>query len=348
MKMSHRLRVAVVALAMVVVAGTGAAAAVTTSGNAAPAGLGLPSLAAANRYIDAPASRTLHPVKVVEVTTVNDDYVQAGNETSEVDAHQLDVGTSSTTKTDGVTVRQAGQNQPGGYFSYVLHAPAGQPVTIRVEEAGSATADYWVLINGTKVYHREPQPRQSGLWEGLAGLVHYEFTVPAAPAAGEFTLTFQNAGTPGDGARIASVWASTRSGQPQSPYGGTAANATTGGVTLTSNLFGKPYAILDFGKEVGGNVEFTATGSEQTTVGLAFSESSEYMTSASDFSEDPAGVATETHYLTVASGDSQVTDPVIRGGFRYLMVFLDSPPRTWSGPTMHRFLHVEPQPAPSG
>ena len=213
----------------------------------------------------------------------------------------------------------------------MLHAPAGRPVTIRVEEAGSATSDYWVLVNGARVYHREPQPRQSGTWDGLAGLVHYEFTVPAdvagenAPAPGEFTLTFQNSGTPGDGAQIAAVWALTRSGQPQAPYGGTAANATTSGVTLTSNLFGKPYAILDFGQEVGGQVQFTASSSGQATIGLAFSESREYLTSASDFSEDPAGVATETHYLSVAGGTSQVTDPVIRGGFRYLMVFLDSP-----------------------
>jgi hypothetical protein len=325
-------RAFIVVATAVVVAGAGAAAAAVGS---APAGaaltaasgtLGLPSLADASQYILAPSSRTVHATKVTESTPVDDDYVQAGNQVSEVNAHQLNVGTSTTTQTDDVTVRQAGVNQPGGYFSYVLHAPAGQPVTIRVEEAGSATSDYWVLVNGTKVYHREPQPKQSGVWDGLAGLVHYQFTVPAKTVGGnEFTLTFQNSGTPGDGAQIAAVWASTARGTPQSPYGGTAANATTSGAALTSNLFGKPYEILDFGHEVGGQVQFTARSSGQATIGLAFSESWEYMTSASDFSEDPAGVATETHYLNIASGTSQVTDPVIRGGFRYLMVFLDSP-----------------------
>jgi hypothetical protein len=41
---------------------------------------------------------------------------------------------------------------------------------------------------------------------------------------------------------------------------------TTGGATLTSNLFGRPYEILDFGHEVGGNVEFKATGSDDLLV----------------------------------------------------------------------------------
>lgn len=305
-------------------AGLGAAAAKAGGGLA---GLGLPPLSAAARYILAPGSRTVRAAALTEKTPVNDDYVQAGDQVSEVSAHQLDVGTSSTAAADGVTVRQAGQRQPGGYFSYTLHAPAGQPVTIRVEEAGSATSDYWVLVNGTKVYHRAPAPLQSGSWNGMAGLVHYEFSVPAAViTAGEFTVTFQNADTPGDGARIAGVWASTGAGTPQPPYGGTAAAASRDGVTLSSNIFGRPYAIFDFGREVGGQVQFTAAdGGAPVKVGLAFSESRQYLTSASDFSEDSPGVATETHYLTLASGTAQVTDPVIRGGFRYLMVFMNEP-----------------------
>ena len=302
-----------------------------TQASAAPDdGLGMPPLSVASNYILAPPSRTLTAQAVTQTTPVDDDFVQAGDQPSEVSAHQLDVGTSTTTQTDGVTVRRAGQNQPGGYFSYVLHAPAGQQVTIRVEEAGSATSNYWVLVNGTPVYHRVPQPRQSGSWDSMAGLAHYEFSVPpaqlaaASPAPGEFSVTFENAADPGDGAQIAAVWASSDGGTPQPPYGGMA-SASTGGVTLTSNIFGRPYAIFDFGREVGGQVQFTATDGAAVKVGLAFSESSEYLTSASDFSEDSVGVATETHDLTIASGTSQVTDPVIRGGFRYLMVFLDDP-----------------------
>ena len=329
-----RMRAAIAAAAAVITVGTGAAAAAAPSseGGATPGPLGLPPLSLASKYILAPASRTVDARQVTQATPANDDFVQAGNQVSEVSAHGLDVGTSATTQADGATVRQAGQNQPGGYFSYQLHAPAQQPVTIRVEEAGSATSDYWVLINGARAYHRMPDPRQSGSWNGMAGLVHYEFTVPAsviahgAPAAGEFTITFQNSGSPGDGARVASVWASSGAGQPQAPYGGTATGASTGGVTLSSNLFGRPYVIYDFGREVGGQVQFTASNSGgPASVGLAFSESAQYLTSASDFSEDSPGVATETHYLTIGSGTSQVTDPVIRGGFRYLMVFLDQP-----------------------
>jgi hypothetical protein len=242
------------------------------------------------------------------------------------------VGTSTTAQTDGVTVRQAGPGQTAGYFSYVMHAPAGQKLTIRVEEAGSATSDYWVLVNGMRAYHRAPDPRQAGSWDGMGGLAGYEFAVPAAalaagaPAPGELRVTFANSASPGDGARIAAVWVSSSGGSPSAPYGGTASDATTGGVTLSAHIFGRPYAIFDFGREVGGQVQLsTSNDGGAAKIGLAFSESWQHVTTASDFSEDPVGVATETHYLTAASGASQLTDPVIRGGFRYLMVFLDEP-----------------------
>jgi hypothetical protein len=334
--MLFRARTTIAALTAVAAAGSGAAAGSAAAAATARApgggGLGLPPLASASRYILAPASRTVTATAVAGDTRVNDDYVQGGDQVSEVSAHQLDAGTSSTAQTDGVTVRQAGQDHPGGYFSYVLHAQARQQVTIRVEEAGSASADYWVLINGVRAYHRLPDPRQSGVWDGMAGLVHYTFTVPAAriaenaPGPGEFRITFQNSASPGDGARIAGVWASSGHGAPAQPYGGTATAASTRGVTLSQNFFGRPYAIFDFGREVGGQVQFTASNSgSPVKVGLAFSESREYLTTASDFSEDPAGVATETHYLTIGSGSTQVTDPVIRGGFRYLMIFTDQP-----------------------
>lgn len=326
-----RLRAAL-ATSAVLVAATAGGASAATSAPAHPASLGLPPLSAAASYNLAPSARTVAARAVTGKTAVNDDFVQAGSQVSEVSAHSLDPGTSAVTTADGVSIRQAGLQQPGGYFSYTLHAAAGQPVTIRVEEAGSATSDYWVLVNGTREYHRRPAPSQAGVWDGMAGLVSYQFTVPAtaaganAPAPGELTLSFVNSGTPGDGAQIATVSASTPGGSAASPYGGTASGVSTGGVHLTSNLFGRPYVIYDFGREVGGQVQFTAaTRGAATTVGLAFSESAEYLTSFSDFSEDSPGVATETHYLPLSTGTSQVTDPVIRGGFRYLMVFADQP-----------------------
>jgi hypothetical protein len=358
-------RLIVTGLTAVAVAGSGAVAATaagtTKSAHSAAftastratglSSLGLPPLSTASSYNLAPASRTVLPTRVDESTPVNDDYVQAGDTTSEVSAHDLVTGTSSTATTDGVTVREAGADQPGGYFGYTMHTAASQQggqVTIRVEEAGSPTSDYWVLINGVKAYHRLPDPKQSGTWDGMEGLVSYAFTVTAARIAngaatpGQFTITFQNSGTPGDGARIAGVWATSQGGTPEAPYGGTATGVSSRGVTLNSNFFGKPYVIYDFGQEVDGQVQFTATNNgTPTQVGLAFSESDEYLTTASDFSEDSPGVATETHYLTVASGTSTVTDPVIRGGFRYLIVFLN---QAGSVSVSNLSLHYTPDP----
>jgi hypothetical protein len=279
------------------------------------------------------------PSGLTESTPVNDDYVQAGSPASETNAHSLDPGTSSTTQTDGVTVRQAGPQQPGGYFSYTMHVPAGQRLTVRVEEAGSASSDYSVLVNAVQAYHRTPDPRQAGSWDGMDGLVHYQFTVPAAalaadapgaPGPDQIRITFVNSGQPGDGARIAGVWVSSPGGSPSAPYGGTVSGpsgaTSSAGMTMSSNIFGRPYAIFDFGREVGGQVQLTAVNQgDPAGLGLAFSESPQFMTSASDFSEDPVGVATETHQLTIPAGTQQLTDPVIRGGFRYLMVFLNEP-----------------------
>ena len=272
------------------------------------------------------------PAAIVQATTVDDDFVSAGSSISETDAHHLGVGTSTTTQVDGVTVRQAGSGQPGGHFAYTLHVTPGHRVAIRVEEAGSASADYWVLANGARVYHRQPDPRQSGTWDNLAGVVHYQFTVPAGVLARgarpgrRLRLTFLNTATPGDGARIAGVWALSPGGQTRGAYGGTAQPEGATATTLSSHIFGRPFVIVDFGREVGGQVQMTlANAGQATKLGLAFSESAMYMTTASDFSEDSPGIATETHYETVAHGSTSFTDPVIRGGFRYLMVFLDEP-----------------------
>jgi Bacterial alpha-L-rhamnosidase 6 hairpin glycosidase domain/Bacterial alpha-L-rhamnosidase C-terminal domain len=149
-------------------------------------------------------------------------------------------------------------------------------------------------------------------------------------SATKLRITFRNSDDPGSGAQIASVWALSSAGHPQPPYGGSVSNAakatTATGMTLSSHIFGRPYAIFDFGHEVGGRVQATLKNSGPAmTVGLAFSEAPIYMTTASDFSEDSPGVATETHYITVPHGTTTFEDPVIRGGFRYLMVFADSP-----------------------
>lgn len=85
------------------------------------------------------------------------------------------------------------------------------------------------------------------------------------------------------------------------------------------------YITLDFGKEVGGYVTltFTAASDANQSVGLAFSESSLYVGVDSDRSSggNPDGALT-----AAVRGASTYTAPrpFLRGGFRYLTVFLRS------------------------
>ncbi|MFF4240248.1 alpha-L-rhamnosidase C-terminal domain-containing protein [Actinomadura geliboluensis] len=316
----------------------GAAALVAVPAGAAAAAprdpLGLPSLSSADRYILAPSGRTVRPVKAAESYGLNADHVTAASETSEKEGHDLDAGTSTTAKADGVMTRQTGDKAGAGFGYRMRVAPGHGPVTLRVEEAGSATAHYEVLVNGEVVHERKPDPAQAGVWSGdKAGLVHYDVAVPArlVRSAGDIRVTFRNTANPGPGARIHAVWTLQQGGRaPAAPYGGTVQNPSgafrQGGTTLTSNEYGRPYVIYDFGKEVGGQIQVTADVRKGTPrLGLAFSESAQYLTTASDYSQDPVGLATETHYLDTEAGRTAMTDPVIRGGFRYLMVFLDGP-----------------------
>jgi len=99
---------------------------VSTVGAAAEPGssnLGLPSLREAASYNLEPASRTVLPTGVSEAWSTNSDYLTAASSVSETDGHDLQTGQgSSTANTDGVTVRQAGPQMPGAWFSYQLTA----------------------------------------------------------------------------------------------------------------------------------------------------------------------------------------------------------------------------------
>jgi hypothetical protein len=95
---------------------------------------------------------------------------------------------------------------------------------------------------------------------------------------------------------------------------------------LRGDVLGRPYAILDFGREVGGAVTVRATRlAGAPSVAFAFSESAQFMTSASDYSADPVGVVTETQSVKVPAGTTTISPPDGRGGFRYLMVWLKGP-----------------------
>ena len=108
----------------------------------------------------------------------------------------------------------------------------------------------------------------------------------------------------------------------------------TGTVTAPANvLSGNPTRIsgagstlsLDFGKEVGGLVtlSFGATSDANQRVGLAFSESSLYVGTSSDASSggNPDGAI---HGAAPANGTYVMPTARLRGGFRYLTVFLDT------------------------
>ena len=290
--------------------------------------LGLPPLSSAQRYVLAPSNRTVRPVRVAEASGVNHDFVTASSRTSEVSAHHLRAGTSDVAAVDGTTVRRAGVGTGGGWFSYDLRAPRHRPLILRVEEAGSASARYHLLVDGRHVL-----TRKLSLYAAQGrpiGLTSYTVKVPARLVKRDHVrVTFRNADVPGDGARIAGVWADGKRDLRLQQYGGTvgspAGAARSGSTTMRSDFFGRPYVIYDFGREVGGTVSLRASDvRKHPRLGLAFSESRTFMTTSSDFSQDPSGVATETHYVRLGK-DGTVSDPVIRGGFRYLMVFLDSP-----------------------
>lgn len=322
---------------------TGAAAKKTPRGgpgSSDPArALGLPSLDQAQRYNLSPHSRTLRPERLDDATPLNADFVTAASLASEEDGHDLDADPSSRrAKVGGSWVRIAGAEEPQAEFSYRLLRPQGDgDLRLRIEEAGAETSQYDVLVNGVKVHRRPVTPRERGVYGGQVGLVHYDVDVPRSAlrrsgGRDTFKVTFRNADDPGPGARIAQVWAIARGGRDApAPYGGTVKNPRAlvdgrGSATLRGDVLSRPYVLLDFGREVGGDVTVRAkklAGSPK--VSFAFSESKQFMTSASDYSADPVGVVTETETVKVPNGTSTISPPDGRGGFRYLMVWLSGP-----------------------
>ncbi|HEX3789866.1 MAG TPA: hypothetical protein VHW44_18510 [Pseudonocardiaceae bacterium] len=118
-----------------------------------------------------------------------------------------------------------------------------------------------------------------------------------------------------------------------------AIQGTAGSVTSPQNILSgqstrisgtNSYVVLDFGKEVGGLVTLTfagVSGSGQQ-VGLAFTESALYVGENSDLSSGAAfsGTGTDGALHTTVNGAGTYTMPTdkLRGGFRYLTVFLSS------------------------
>ncbi|MFL5997992.1 MAG: MGH1-like glycoside hydrolase domain-containing protein [Streptomyces sp.] len=115
----------------------------------------------------------------------------------------------------------------------------------------------------------------------------------------------------------------------------TAVYSTSGNVANPQNVLSgqatrisgaKSAVTLDFGKEVGGltTLSFGATSDSAQRVGLAFSESSQYVGTTSDLSSG-RGDADGALYTTASAGGTYTMPTAqLRGGFRYLTVFLDT------------------------
>ncbi|MEY9860518.1 hypothetical protein ABH935_006155 [Catenulispora sp. GAS73] len=116
---------------------------------------------------------------------------------------------------------------------------------------------------------------------------------------------------------------------PVAVYGtsGTVSNSAAVLSGQSTRLTGNDSAVtLDFGKEVGGVVtlNFADASDSSQSVGLAFSESSQFVGTGSDASS--GGGADGALIAGVPAGGGSYTMPKdkLRGGFRYLTLFLNS------------------------
>jgi hypothetical protein len=125
--------------------------------------------------------------------------------------------------------------------------------------------------------------------------------------------------------------------------GGTVQLTSAGGTSSS------PLLIIDFGKEVAGNVSVTvsAASAARPTLHACFSESKEEMALGPEQNDGEAAYApgcdtaniwngypgmpytwdSDSHVLPLAGATlpGTITDPTLRGGFRYLTLFLSSP-----------------------
>ncbi|KAM3079487.1 hypothetical protein ACMFMG_005911 [Clarireedia jacksonii] len=96
----------------------------------------------------------------------------------------------------------------------------------------------------------------------------------------------------------------------------------SGPIGLSGN--GSKY-VLDYGKEVGGLVTFKFTSTGPGAIGLAFTEAKNYIGEWSDSSnggfKGPDG-AIYANFTSAGSGIYTMPDAQLRGGFRYLTLFL--------------------------
>lgn len=100
--------------------------------------------------------------------------------------------------------------------------------------------------------------------------------------------------------------------------------AFSGAIKLSNN---GSQAVLDFGIEVGGIISFSYLASEGTgSIGLAFTEAKNWIGEWSDSSsgsfKGPDGALYANFTSETSDGNYTMPDTKIRGGFRYLTLFL--------------------------
>jgi Bacterial alpha-L-rhamnosidase 6 hairpin glycosidase domain len=145
-------------------------------------------------------------------------------------------------------------------------------------------------------------------------------TTTAAPASRAQGVAFSYSPT---SRTLAPVAIQSTAGTVTSPQ-----NVLTGGSTRVSGT--GSYVVLDFGKDVGGLVtlRFAGASANGQQVGLAFTESSLYVGPVSDLSSGNAfsGTGTDGAIYATVNGAGSYTMPAdkLRGGFRYLTVFMST------------------------
>jgi hypothetical protein len=99
----------------------------------------------------------------------------------------------------------------------------------------------------------------------------------------------------------------------------TTATPYTSEITLAAN--GSPL-VLDFGIEVGGIVHLDWVANSTGGIGLAFTEGKNWIGKASDNSHSGSSDGAIYANITSGAGTYVMPDMVLRGGFRYLSLFL--------------------------
>lgn len=148
-------------------------------------------------------------------------------------------------------------------------------------------------------------------------------------------------------------------------HGGTVRLTDTGGTNDS------PLLIIDFGKEMAGNVSVQVAGASATrpTLHACFSESKQEMALGPSQNDSEASLApgcdtaniwngypgqpytwdSDSHTLPLAGATlpGKVTDPTLRGGFRYLTLFLSSPGYVDIGGVTLNYTAAPPQQDPA-